>query len=179
MSRTTASPTRLERPSRRGALRARREGMTLLELMVVLTIISVLAAITGSRYTTYIERVRVTRATVDIRNISIEIRGWVLDRGYVPASLADVGQDGLLDPWGNPYRYLPLAPTGPAAKKGKGGKNTGKARKDRFLVPINSDYDLYSMGADGESVSPLTAKKSRDDVIRANDGAFVGLAIDY
>lgn len=52
-------------------------------------------------------------------------------------------------------------------------------RKDRFLHPINSDYDLYSMGKDGESVEPLTAKKSHDDVIRANDGSFVGLAVEF
>jgi general secretion pathway protein G len=52
-------------------------------------------------------------------------------------------------------------------------------RKDRFLVPINSDYDLYSMGKDGKSSSPLTSKNGRDDIIRANDGAFIGLASDY
>ena len=52
-------------------------------------------------------------------------------------------------------------------------------RKDRFLHPINSDYDLYSMGKDGESVEPLTAQKSHDDVIRANDGSFVGLAVEF
>ena len=52
-------------------------------------------------------------------------------------------------------------------------------RKDRFLVPINSCYDLYSMGKDGQSVPPLTAKASWDDIVRANDGAFVGLAWQY
>jgi general secretion pathway protein G len=55
----------------------------------------------------------------------------------------------------------------------------GQQRKDRNLVPINSDYDLYSMGPDGRSVSPLTAQASRDDIIRANDGGFVGKASDY
>jgi general secretion pathway protein G len=54
-----------------------------------------------------------------------------------------------------------------------------KPRKDKNLVPLNSDYDLYSMGKDGESQIPLTVKISHDDIIRANDGAFVGLAIDY
>ncbi len=62
---------------------------------------------------------------------------------------------------------------------GGGGPPAGQARKDRFLVPINSDYDLYSKGQDGESVAPLTAKKSQDDVVRANDGAFVGLAVNF
>lgn len=55
----------------------------------------------------------------------------------------------------------------------------GGARKDRFLVPINSDFDLYSMGKDGQSVGPLTAQKSHDDVIRANDGEFYGLAANF
>jgi len=62
---------------------------------------------------------------------------------------------------------------------GAGNGSAGKPRKDRFLHPINSDYDLYSMGKDGESVEPLTAKKSHDDVIRANDGGFVGLAAEF
>jgi general secretion pathway protein G len=35
------------------------------------------------------------------------------------------------------------------------------------------------MGKDGASVSPLTARASRDDIVRANNGAFVGLASDY
>jgi general secretion pathway protein G len=35
------------------------------------------------------------------------------------------------------------------------------------------------MGKDGQSSSPLTAKPSRDDIVRANDGRFVGLASDY
>jgi len=62
---------------------------------------------------------------------------------------------------------------------GAGNGSAGRPRKDRFLHPINSDYDLYSMGKDGESVEPLTAQKSHDDVIRGNDGSFVGLAVEF
>ena len=58
-------------------------------------------------------------------------------------------------------------------------KGNGQARKDRFLVPLNSDYDLYSMGPDGKSSSPITAKPSQDDIIRAADGSYVGPAIDF
>ena len=72
-------------------------------------------------------------------------------------------------PWGNPYRYFNLA-----TKKGN-----GQERKNRNLVPINSDYDLYSSGKDGASLGPLIAKASRDDVVRANDGRFIGLAKEY
>jgi general secretion pathway protein G len=55
----------------------------------------------------------------------------------------------------------------------------GQIRKDRFLVPVNSDYDLYSMGKDGQSQAPFTAKASRDDIVRASDGQYVGLAEDF
>ena len=52
-------------------------------------------------------------------------------------------------------------------------------RKDKNLVPVNSQYDLYSPGPDGESVPPFTAQKSRDDIVLANDGGYIGLAADY
>jgi general secretion pathway protein G len=60
-----------------------------------------------------------------------------------------------------------------------GGGSSSQPRKDRFLVPINSDYDLYSMGPDGASAPPLTAKASHDDIIRASDGAYVGVAENF
>ena len=44
---------------------------------------------------------------------------------------------------------------------------------------MNSDFDLYSVGNDGDSESPLSAKASRDDIVRANNGAFIGLGEDY
>ena len=86
-----------------------------------------------------------------------------------PATLADAGYGANLDPWGQSYQYLSFANT----------NGTGAMRKDRFLVPINTYFDLYSMGKDGQSVAPLTGKASQDDVIWANDGDFVGLASDY
>ena len=82
--------------------------------------------------------------------------------------LTCVPEAGRLDPWGNPYEYLNIAQ----------GGNQG-ARKDKSLVPINSTYDLYSKGRDGDSKKSLVPKVSQDDIVRANDGAFVGLALDY
>ncbi len=35
------------------------------------------------------------------------------------------------------------------------------------------------MGKDGKSASPLTAKISHDDIVRANNGAYFGLAANY
>jgi len=71
---------------------------------------------------------------------------------------------------------------GGGAGRGGGGTGAGaggQARKDRNLVPINSDFDLYSVGRDGMSAPALTAKVSQDDVVRASNGGFVGLARDY
>ena len=82
---------------------------------------------------------------------------------------ADAGLVGMRDPWGNPYGYLNLGD--PAAR--------GHARKDHSLVPINTDFDLCSMGLDSRSAPPLTARHSSDDIVRANDGAFYGLGRDF
>jgi general secretion pathway protein G len=35
------------------------------------------------------------------------------------------------------------------------------------------------MGKDGETDTPLTASISKDDIVRANDGAFIGLASKF
>ena len=69
-----------------------------------------------------------------------------------------------------PNQYLNIAAAGPG---------NGAVRKDGKLNPLNSDFDLYSVGADGESMGPLSAVKSRDDIVRANNGAFIGLGEDY
>ncbi|MGH7274409.1 MAG: prepilin-type cleavage/methylation domain-containing protein, partial [Nitrospiria bacterium] len=59
------------------------------------------------------------------------------------------------------------------------GAKIGDLRKDAKLVPINSDFDLYSMGSDGQSASALTAKQSWDDIVRASNGGYVGIASEY
>ena len=60
-----------------------------------------------------------------------------------------------------------------------GNPPAADVRKDGALNPLNSDFDLYSMGEDGESQAPLNAALARDDIVRANNGAFVGRAKDY
>jgi len=154
----------------RAALRAPRVcGVTLIELMVAVGIVAVLAAIALPSWASYRERVRVDQARKDIVIMSATIGRYQLDARAYPDSLADAGLGAPLDPWGRPYQYLPL----------DGGRNRGLARKDHSLVPINTDFDLYSPGPDGASSPPLTAARSRDDIVRANNGAFVGVAADY
>jgi general secretion pathway protein G len=89
----------------------------------------------------------------------------------LPDSLAVLGYGNLLDPWGHPYQYLKIA--------GGDVNGKGKLRRDRFLNPLNTDYDLYSLGPDGDSKTNLNAKESRDDIVRANSGAFIGVASDF
>jgi general secretion pathway protein G len=144
-------------------------GFTLIEIIVSLAIIGILAGIAIPSYVGYIDKARNESAISDIQAISLKMTGYYADNTKYPDSLADVGYATYLDPWGNPYQYLNI----------QTAKNKGQMRKDRFLVPINSDYDLYSMGPDGQSTPPLTAKASRDDIIRANDGAYVGPASGY
>jgi general secretion pathway protein G len=54
-----------------------------------------------------------------------------------------------------------------------------EVRKDHKLNPINTNYDLYSMGKDGVTKMQITQKDSVDDIIVAGDGGFVGLASDF
>lgn len=155
---------------RNAKLETRREtGLTLVELMLVVAIIGLLAGIAIPKYKDYQERIKQTQAIQDIKILQMLIRDYELDGGSLPASLANVGNDGKLDPWGRLYVYQELASV----------KGHGKARKDHKLNPLNSDFDLYSLGKDGASKTQLTNKESLDDIVRALDGAFVGLATDF
>ena len=147
----------------------RSDGFTLIEVLIVIVIILTIAAIAVPNLMAALDQARVARAVSDIHTLEDEITLYLVINSQYPDTLAAVGYGGLLDPWGNPYQYLNHATM----------KGNGQARKDRFLVPLNSDYDLYSMGKDGASVSPLTAKKSQDDIIRASDGSYVGLASQF
>jgi general secretion pathway protein G len=153
------------------AVRAERRasGLTIVELIIALAIVGIVASIAFPLYHDRREKVRVRQAITDLTLLSTLISSYQLDHGVYPPSLAALGSAGYHDPWGRPYVYLDLQ-----TMKGK-----GEARKNKNLVPINSDFDLYSMGRDGDSRPPLTVKVSRDDVIRANDGRFYGLASDY
>ena len=150
-----------------------RAGFTLVELLIAIAILAVLAAIAVPSYSRYLDRVAVAQATGDIRRLEVLIAQFQSDNQRLPASLADIGKAGMLDPWKNPYQYLDLS------SHSVDKKLMGQVRKDKNLVPINSDYDLYSMGKDGLTKPPLTTRDSQDDVVRASNGRYVGLASDY
>jgi len=148
--------------------RCRAGGFTLIELLIALAILGVVAGIALPSYTRYRDRVAVAQATSDIIGMHVALQRYIDDNRTPPDDLTRIGAAGKLDPWGRPYAYLNLQTAG-----------ISKARKNKNLVPINTQYDLYSNGKDGDTTPPLTAAKSRDDVILANDGGFIGQASDY
>jgi general secretion pathway protein G len=152
-----------------GSVARRPQGFSVIEILLVVALIGTLAAIAIPSLYAALDYARINRAIADIKVLELDIKTFQLTQGRLPNSLSEVRSDTVMDPWGNPYVYTNLS--------GTNGK--GKARKDRFLNPLNSDFDLYSMGADGATSTPLTAKASHDDIVRANDGGFVGLASDF
>lgn len=142
-----------------------------MELMTTLAVIGLFFAIALPGYTAILERQNVSRARVDLLNIASLIERYRSIRFELPESLDELGSDLPKDPWGRDYQYLSFDSPAPGTQ--------GKIRKDHNLHPLNTEFDLYSLGKDGESRAPLTARASHDDVIYARDGHFVGLAEDF
>ena len=152
----------------------------MVELVIVLMIIAVLGWIIYPAYQGYITRMKIVQAITDITEMAEtihdqEVRTGVLgdglDDAVDPKTGISLGYDKRVDPWGFPYQYKNL--------RTLSNKGNGNARQDKNLKPVNSDFDLYSFGPDGQSSASITDAKSRDDVLRARDGGFYGTAVDF
>ena len=144
-------------------------GYTVVETMIALATVAVIALIAVPAYERYRERIRIVQAVNDIGAMSVAINQFLEDNRELADSMDDMGLGGRLDPWRRPYQYQNLTTV-----KGKGA-----ARKDGRLNPLNSDFDLYSVGKDGQTKLPLPPKVSHDDIIRARNGRFIGIAKDF
>lgn len=127
-------------------------GFTLVELLVVVTILGILVAMVVPRLAGRTEQARRARAESDIKgSISLALDLFELDAGKYPSteqglSSLRVQPSGLeswkgpylkqdpIDPWGNAYRYLQPGVNNP------------------------QEYDLFSVGPDG-------AEGTADDVV--------------
>ncbi len=128
----------------RSVSRTAQRGFTLIELMVVLVIIGVLAALIVPNVIERADDARVTAARTDINNLMQALKLYRLDNQRYPT--AEQGLQALLtrptagpaapnwkpyveklpnDPWGHPYQYM----------------NPG----------IKGEIDVLSFGADGQS----------------------------
>jgi general secretion pathway protein G len=122
---------------------ARHRGFTLIEMMVVLAIIGVLAALIVPNVLGRADEARVTAARTDIANLSNALKLYKLDNQSYPSAeqglaalVAKPTQDPVptawrvyveklpQDPWGRPYQYL----------------NPG----------VHGEVDVLSLGADGQ-----------------------------
>lgn len=94
-------------------------GFTLLEIMVVLVIIGVLAAMVAPRFIERADEAKVDATGAQIKNIEQAMKLYRLQHGRYPSSsegiqaLASAGKNGKRyldslpkDAWGNPFIYL-------------------------------------------------------------------------
>jgi len=139
-------------------------GFTLVELLVVCAIIGILSGIGLSGFGKVRVQARNTRAAAEIRVIEKDINSYAVEKGTYPPSLAEIGRADLIDPWGHNYIYWPYSP---GSMRTAGGEE------------LNSDYDLFSVGANGNYDPSIGLANSKDDVIRLDDGGWVGYVDNY
>lgn len=127
------------------------EGYTLIEMLVVLTIISMIVGLVGPRVLNYLGQSRVKTARLQIENLSSALDLFYMDTGRYPTTSegltalvqrpSDVevwngpyikGSRVPLDPWANPYQY-------------------------RSPVSYSPPYEIISLGSDGHEGGSGTA----------------------
>jgi general secretion pathway protein G len=123
----------------------RNQGFTLIEIMVVVTIIAILAAIVVPQVVGRVDDARVQRAKADVQTLAQALSIYKLDNYHYPST--DQGLDALVH-----------KPNGqPEAANWKAGGYIAQLPKD----PWGADYqyvqpgqhgaiDVYSLGADGK-----------------------------
>jgi general secretion pathway protein G len=144
-------------------------GLTLIELLVVIAIIGILAAGLLPEIFGVINDAKYSRAVQDVNSFFKEATTHRAKTGEFPSNWSDLGYDHPpVDPWGNEYilnNHDDITP--------------GKRRSDGPTIPINDNIDIFSPGPDGEWKKSILATPSKDDVILAEDGGYVGKAGDY
>lgn len=169
----------------------RAKGFTLIELLAVMGIIAIIASMAVASFKGMREKARTAIAISDIRNLHKAILQFEVDRERFPYDMNELIPDYMQkvppDPWGTPYQFYNFsAPQNP--QKGDDDddhhpvttqKGKGEQRKDGPIVPINTQFDLYSMGPDKKTAPSIRSSPGKDDIVLANDGEFIGVAADY
>ena len=118
-------------------------GFTLIEIMVVVVILGILAAIIAPNIIGRVEQARITRAKTDIQTIEAALKMYRIDNSRYPTT-----EQGL--------EALVRKPAGSNLPKYSSGGYLERLRKDpwsssyQYLYPgQNGRVDIYSFGADG------------------------------
>lgn len=119
-------------------------GFTLIEIMVVVVILGILAAIVVPKVMDRPEAARVVKASADIRALEASLKLYKLDNYKYPST--EQGLEALVS---KPAGY-------PEPANWKQGGYIDKLPKDpwgreyQYLSPgVHGDFDLYALGADG------------------------------
>ena len=147
-------------------------GFTLLEILAIVAILGILASSAIAIYQNYKIKAKNSAAIAQVTNLSMALTNYRAEQGVYPDDLSQIPGGQQLDPWQQPFTYLKIEGA---------DKNSwhGACRRDRNLNPLNTDFDLYSVGADGQTAKQVNNKVSLDDIIRANNGSFIGLGADF
>jgi general secretion pathway protein G len=136
-------------------------GFTLVELIVVMAVLGVLAMMAMPSLKEYIKVTKINACASDLRIIDKAVTAYYIERNVFPVQLSDVGYGSHMDPWKRQYEYKNLS-------------ITGNPLMDSAGEVLNHDYDLYCTGEDGASIPAFGDPANEDDVVRANDGFYIG-----
>ncbi|HEY5703492.1 MAG TPA: prepilin-type cleavage/methylation domain-containing protein [Gammaproteobacteria bacterium] len=137
-----------------------------MEMVMTVSVVLLMFALVIPAAREIVNKTRSDNVVVDLEKIQTDISDFMLINRRLPDSLTEIYGDIPRDPWGNEFNYLNIADGDESVKF--------KVRKYKFIKNLNSDYDLFSEGIDGESVQPLTGKSSHDDIVRAKNGLYIG-----
>jgi general secretion pathway protein G len=130
---------------RRTARNAPQRGFTLIEIMVVVVIIGLLAAVIVPSVVNKVDEARVAKAKQDITSLETALTMFRLDNSRYPTT--DLGLTALV-----------TQPTDPSIRNWKPGGYVKRISKDPwgndyvYVYPgtHGGEYDLYSLGADNQ-----------------------------
>ncbi|WP_217430522.1 type II secretion system major pseudopilin GspG [Parasulfitobacter algicola] len=102
----------------------RKAGATILEVLIVLSIIALIAAVVGPRLVGYLGRAKTETAELQVKNLAEAVQLFYIDMGRYPTTSEGLGvlvhspageaawqgpymptEEALVDPWGRDYLY--------------------------------------------------------------------------